>query len=373
MMLFRRNIIVLPMWILGVLLSLLVNDAYAMRLRDLCEIQGARGNMLKGIGIVVGLSGTGDSAAAAVQAQERMLQRLGIDVMNTKLLSSSNSAIVMVTATIPAFAKEGTRIDVKVDSLYDCNSLEGGMLMETHLKGPGQGDTVYAVAQGPLSIGGFNADASGGTSVRQNHVTSGRIPMGAYVEHEVPSTITDGQRIMLMLKRPDFSAANEIQQAIDKVLATDAAIALGAGTVRVTIPEEDRGELVTFIARLQDIDVKTVQAARVVINERTGTIVVGGNVRIKPCQVAHGALTIRIATTPQVTPALSFTDANPVVTELTELEVEEQEAHLMPVEGASAAEVAQALNRLRVTPRDMISIFQALREAGSLEADLEIM
>jgi flagellar P-ring protein precursor FlgI len=358
----------------GVLLILLATgSAGAARIEELCEIQGARGNMLKGIGIVVGLAGTGDSAATAVQAQQRVLERLGYEVDSLNELASDNSAVVVVTAEIPAFAKEGTRIDVKVDSMYDAESLEGGQLLETHLRGPGLGDTVYALAQGPISVGGFNADASGGTSVRQNHVTAGRIPNGAYIEREVPSTITDGERLMLLLKRPDFTTADSIQQAINMYIEPMAATALGAGTIQVRIPREDQTELVSFIARLQDIEVATEAVTRVVINERTGTIVVGGNVNVKPCQVAHGSLTIRIATTPEVTPALPFTDARPVITETAEVDVEEQQAYLMPVQGTSAADVAAALNRLRVTPRDMISIFQALSQAGALEADLEIM
>lgn len=358
----------------GVLfLLVLAIPAHATRIEVLCEIQGARGNMLKGIGIVVGLAGTGDKASTAVAAQQNLLQRLGYDIDSLKELASDNSAIVMVTTEIPAFAKEGTRLDVKVDSMYDAKSLEGGQLLETHLLGPGMGDTVYALAQGPLSVGGFNADASGGTSVRKNHVTSGLIPNGAYVEREVPSTITDGERIMLLLKRPDFTTADSIQQAINLYIAPSSATALGAGTVQVRIPQEDQGELVAFVARLQDVDVQTQAITRVVINERTGTIVVGGNVMIKPCQVAHGSLTIRVANTPEVTPALPFTNARPVITETADVDVAEQQAYLMPVQGTSAADVAAALNRLRVTPRDMISIFQALSEAGALEADLEIM
>ncbi len=358
---------------LALTVVLLAWPAAAARIGDLCEVQGVRGNILSGTGIIVGLNGTGDSAGAAVIALERMNERLGIDVDNLKELSSKNAAVVNVTAVIPAYAKEGTRIDVSVHSIYDAKSLEGGTLMETYLRGPGGSETVYAVAQGPVSIGGFNADAGGGTSVRQNHVTAGRIPMGAYVENEVPSTITDGERLVLLLKRPDINTASGIQESINQVYGNGAAEATGGGSVRVRIPPAEQSDLFGFIARLDTIDVTTTAPSKVVFNERTGTIVVGGNVMIKPCQVAHGSLTIKIATTPQVTPALSFTDADPVVTESVELEVEEPEVYLMPVEGTSAGDVAEALNRLRVTPRDMISIFQALREAGALEADLEIM
>lgn len=347
--------------------------AQAARIGDLCEVQGVRSNILSGTGIIVGLNGTGDSAGAAVVALERMNERLGIDIQNLRDLSSKNAAVVNVTAVIPAYAKEGTRIDVSVHSIYDAKSLEGGTLMETFLRGPGGSETVYAVAQGPVSIGGFNADAGGGTSVRQNHVTAGRIPMGAFVENEVPSTITDGERLVLLLKRPDIGTASSIQQSINEAFGMGAAEATGGGSVRVRIPLDEQMDLFGFIARLEAIDASTSAPSKVVFNERTGTIVVGGNVMIKPCQVAHGSLTIKIATTPQVTPALSFTDADPVVTETATVEVEEPEVFLMPVEGTSAGDVAEALNRLRVTPRDMISIFQALREAGALEADLEIM
>ncbi|MFP4502055.1 MAG: flagellar basal body P-ring protein FlgI [Candidatus Hydrogenedentota bacterium] len=345
---------------------------HAARLHDIVEIQGAQPNILKGVGIVVGLAGTGDSAEAAVVAQERLLERMGIEIEERDSLSAENAAIVMVTAVLPAFIKQGSRVDVKVDSLHDAESLEGGTLLETHLRGPGTSETVYAVAQGPVSVGGFNA-AGGGANVQQNHVAAGRIPMGATIEREVPSTITDGERIILTLNNPDFTTADRIQQAINEAYAPEAAVALAAGTVRVTIPEQERRNLVRFIARLQDIEVETGSPANVVINERTGTIVVGGEVMIKPCQVAHGNLTIRVAETPIIEQPLPFTDAEAVETEVTDVDVETTEAHLMPVEGTSAADVAEALNRLKVTPRDMISIFQALREVGALEADLELM
>ena len=346
--------------------------ASAMRIKDLCEIQGARGNELIGTGIVVGLAGTGDKTELAVVAQQRMLERLDIKVEDLEQLKPDNCAIVAVTAVLPAFAKEGTRIDVKVDSLHDCESLEGGTLLETHLRGQGGGDTVYAVAQGSVSVGGFNA-GGGGTSVSQNHVTSGRIPMGAYVEREVPSTITDGQRLILTLKRPDFSTANNVQEALESSIGDGAATALGAGAVRVTIPQESRAELVAFIARIQDIQVDADVPSRVVVNERTGTIVVGGQVMVRPCQVAHGNLTIKVEATPLVSQPPAFSGGTTVQTAMTNVTAEEHDAYLMPVEGTSAGDVAAALNKLKVTPRDMIAIFQALRRAGALDADLEVM
>lgn len=362
--------------LLGVFLSLFCAGlvgispaASAARIKDLCEIQGARGNVLKGIGLVVGLAGTGDKVPEAIRAQQRMLTRLDVSVDDLKNLKTDNAAVVIVTAVFPPFGKEGTRIDVQVSSLYNCESLQGGILLNTQLTG--DDGKVYAVAQGPVSIGGFN-EGKGGANVRQNHVTVGRIPMGAYIEREIPSTITDGERIVLTLKRPDFTTASNIEKVLNTALGPGAASAHGAGAVNVRIPPEDQQDLIGFIARLQDMNVDTQLPARVVINERTGTIVVGGDVVVQPCQIAHGNITIEITTTPVFPPA-------PVVGqeqrqgEVTETTVTQKEAYLMPVAGTSASEVALALNKLKVTPRDLISIFQALREAGALEADLEIM
>ena len=346
-------------------------EAEATKIKDLCEIQGARGNALKGVGLIVGLAGTGDKGNLAVRSQERLLERLNIEVESIGDLKSQNTAIVAVDAIFPSFSKEGTRIDVRLSSIGDAKSLEGGTLIDTHLLGnDGQ---VYAVAQGPVSVGGFNANGGGGSSVRKNHVTVGRIPMGAYIEREIPSTITDGQRIMLLLKRPDFTTADSITSGINSQISTGIASALGAGTISIVIPEDMRSDLVPFIAKVQDISVETVLPAKIIINERTGTLVVGGNVIIKPCQVAHGSLTIRITTVPTVSQPLPFSGGVTVQTPDTTVEATEETAFLMPVEGTSAADVAATLNKLKVTPRDMISIFQALRESGALEADLEIM
>lgn len=340
------------------------------RIKDLCEIQGARGNTLRGIGLVVGLAGTGDNAPGAIRAQQSMLERMTIEISSQNELTSDNIAVVTVTAMLPAFAKAGTRIDVQVQSVYDADSLEGGTLMETFLYG--LDDRVYAVASGAVSVGGFSAGGGGG-GVTQNHVTAGRIPMGAFVEREVPAQITDGERLTLLIKQADFTTANNIQRAVDARFGPGSAYALSAGSVSVRFPPEAQGQLVQFIAQLEQIEVEAGHRAKVVVNERTGTIVVGGDVMIRPAQVAHGNLTITIAQTPIVSQPLPLAGGETVVTQLEDIEVTETEVYLMPVQGTSAAEVAQALNQLRVTPRDMIAIFQALREAGALQADLEIM
>jgi flagellar P-ring protein precursor FlgI len=353
-------------------LGLAASSAHAVRVKNLCEVQGARGNALKGVGILVGLAGTGDGSADAIRAQDQVLRRMGVEIENRKDLASKNVAIVAVTAVIPSFAKEGTRIDVTVSSLYDAKSLEGGTLLETLLSGID--GNVYAAAQGPVSVGGFNADAGGGNSVRKNHVTAARIPMGAYVEREIPSTITDGERIMLLLKQPDFGTAEKLQAAINKSFGPGTAAALGAGTVNVLIPEPRRANLVNFIAEVEQLDVTPDVRARVVINERTGTLVVGGEVMIRPCQVAHGGLTIKVTSEARVSqPEPLSQGGKTVVVEQTTADAEEAVAHVLPLQGTSAAQVAEGLNRLKVTPRDMITIFQALREAGVMDADLEIM
>lgn len=357
---------------------LLAADAYAARLKDLCEVQGARGNPLKGVGLVVGLAGTGDKNVDALRRQWQLLERLNVEVDKLKDLVSANTAVVLVDATLPPFAKEGLRIDVRVSSIGNCQSLEGGTLTETFLYGPGPADgAVYAIAQGPISVGGFNAESSGGggaASVRKNHVTAGRIPMGAYVEREVPSTITDGERVTLILKRGDFATADNIRHVLDDKYGPGSASALSASTITVRIPQNMQSDLISFIAQLEEIPVQADLPARVVINERTGTLVVGGDVMIKPCQVAHGNLTIGVARTPQVSqPAPFARRGETVVTATTDLETNEEPGSLMPVEGTSAADIANALNTLKVTPRDMIAIFQALRQAGALDADLEIM
>ncbi|HRI86900.1 MAG TPA: flagellar basal body P-ring protein FlgI [Candidatus Hydrogenedentes bacterium] len=349
----------------------------AARIKDLCEVQGARGNPLKGVGLVVGLAGTGDKNVDAARRQLQMLDRMNVEVEKLKDLVSANTAVVLVDATLPAFAKEGTRIDVRVSSIGNSQSLEGGTLTETFLYGPGPADgTVYAVAQGPVSVGGFNAESAGGgggAAVRKNHVTSGRIPMGAYVEREVPSTITDGERIALLLKRADFATAESIRTVLNDQYGVNAASALSASTITVRIPADRQSELISFIAEVEALEVRADLPARVVINERTGTLVVGGDVMIKPCQVAHGNLSIEIARTPEVSQPAPFSEGQTTVTATTELVAQEETAFLMPVEGTSAADVAAALNNLKVTPRDMIAIFQALRQAGALDADLEIM
>jgi len=340
------------------------------RVKDIADIQGARPNFLRGYGLVVGLNGTGDGAAVALRAQQQLLRRMDVEVTEARQLSSDNVAVVMLTAELPPFAKEGTRIDVIVNSLFDAESLEGGTLLETFLEG--MDGLVYAVAQGPVSIGGFNAGGAG-AGVQKNHPTVGRIPRGAVVEREVPSIITDGSNINLLPRQRDFVTASRIVMAINDTFEEDVAVALNAGMINVRIPQDWTNDMVGFIAAVQEIEVVPDQPAKVLINERTGTVVVGGEVTLSPVAIAHGNLTIEVSVVSEVSQPAPLSAGETVVTETAVAQITEEKVRLVPVEGADVKEVAEALNRLQVTPRDLMSIFQALKEAGARHAQLEIM
>ncbi len=340
------------------------------RVKDIADIQGARPNFLRGYGLVVGLNRSGDGAPVALRAQQQLLRRMDVEVTEMRQLSSDNVAVVIVTAELPAFAKEGTRIDVIVNSMFDAKSLEGGTLLETFLQG--MDGLVYAVAQGPVSIGGFNVGGAG-AAIQKNHPTVGRVPRGALVEREVPSIITDGSNINLLPRQRDFVTASRIAMAINDSYGENVAVALNAGMINVRVPEEWTDDMVGFIAAVQEIEVVPDQPAKVLINERTGTVVVGGQVRLSPVAIAHGNLTIEVSVVTGVSQPPPLSRGETVVTETALAQFVEEKVRLVPVEGADVKELAEALNRLQVTPRDLMSIFQALKEAGALHAELEIM
>ena len=356
--------------VLAAVLAVAGRGEASPRVKDIADIQGARANFLRGYGLVVGLNGTGDGAMVALRAQQQLLHRMNVEVTEARQLSSDNVAVVMLTAELPPFAKEGTRIDVIVNSLFDAESLEGGTLLESFLEG--MDGLVYAVAQGPVSIGGFNVGAAG-AGLQKNHPTVGRIPRGAVVEREVPSIITDGRNINLLPRQRDFVTASRIAMAVNDSFGEEAAVALNAGMINVRIPEEWTDDMVGFIAAVQEIEVVPDQPAKVLINERTGTVVVGGEVTLSPVAIAHGNLTIEVSVATGVSQPAPLSQGETVVTEAALAQISEEKVRLIPVEGADVKEVAEALNRLQVTPRDLMSIFQALKEAGALHAELEIM
>lgn len=345
----------------------------AVRIKDIADINGVRDNQLVGYGLVVGLDGTGDGKKSlfTVQSMVSMLEKMGISV-NAADIAVSNVAAVMVTAELPPFAKSGGRIDVLVNSIGDAKNLQGGTLLMTPLKAAnGQ---VYAVAQGPVNTGGFSAGGKGGL-VQKNFPTVGRVIGGALVEREVALNLNARKKLTLSLRQPDFTTVTRMTDAINALFFDRVANAQDAGTVQVKVPMAYLGNIVGLVAMIEKLQVQPDITARVVINERTGTVVMGENVRISTIAIAHGNLSIMIKESPEVSQPLPFSKGGQtVVTPNTDLSVDEggDQLVLMP-SGASIGEVVGALNALGVSPRDLIAIFQAIKAAGALQADLEVI
>ena len=341
--------------------------------RDLVMVAGARDNQLVGYGLVVGLAGDGDKDPIYTkQTVANILQRYGISVPSTAL-SSKNVGVVLVTADIPAFAKPGARLDVQVSSMGDAQSLQGGVLLQTPLMGADY--RAYAVAQGPLSVGGFSAGQSGGggATVTKNHPTVGTIIGGAIVEREIPASIVRDNTVELLLREPSFTSAARLAEAVNQVF-TNAAQAVDSTSIRVRMPEGMERFPVDFIARLESVEVTPDTAARIIINERTGTIVATSAIRISRCAVSQGNLVITIASSLDVSQPSPFSQTgSTVVTPRTDTKVTENKASLVALpELPTIEKIASALNALGVTPRDMMAIFQAMKQAGALQAELII-
>jgi flagellar P-ring protein precursor FlgI len=352
----------------------LIGGGAGTRVKDLVMVAGARDNQLVGYGLVTGILGDGDkNPVYTVQAIANTLQKFGI-TLPAGTLQSKNVAAVMVTADIPAFVKPGQRLDVVVSSMGDAKTLQGGVLLQTPLVGPGGGD-AYAVAQGPLTVGGFGAGTggAGGASVQKNHPTVGTIVGGALVEKEIQATIVTDHKLDLLLREPDFTSAARLAQAVNDKF-TNSSQAVDSTTVRVSIPEEWRGSPIDFIARIEAVEVTPDTPARIIINERTGTIVANSRIKISSCAVSHGNLTINIASALDVSQPNAFAEkGRTVVTPRTETSVTESKGTLMTLpELPTVEKVAAALNALGVTPRDIMSIFQAMKQAGALQAELLI-
>lgn len=359
-----------------VLAILLSGSANGERIKDIVEVHGVRGNPLTGIGLVVGLADTGDTSLPSRQMLNNILRRSG-QVLTPDQIEGGNIAMVMVTAELGPFDREGSRIDVNVSSIGDADSLQGGVLLPTPLEG--LDGRVYAVAQGGLSLGGWRA-AGEEAAITKNHQTVGRVPGGATVEQSALANFINyaqGRRyIKLNLINNDFTTAQRISEAINHD-NNDAATVLDAGTVRVQIPDNiaDR-DVIKFMTEIMDRRVVVDMPAVVVINERTGTIVVGQNVGISQVAISQGSLVVTVQETARVyQPTAPFSDAGTTeVVPETLIEVEEQEQTLIPMpEIVTVSELATALNAIGATPRDLIAIFNALKEAGALQAQLKIM
>jgi flagellar P-ring protein precursor FlgI len=349
----------------------LLTFSYAERIKDIASFEGVRENQLIGYGLVVGISNTGDTGLATLQTIANMLQRMGV-VIKPRDIMAKNTAAVVVTATLPPFPKPGTKIDALVSAIGDAKSLQGGTLLLTPLKGPD--GKVYALAQGPVSIGGF-IGGGGGTTVQKNHLTSGRVPQGVIIEQDLPFTLGKGGEIKIFLQSPDFTTATEITKKINETLNFEYASTIDPSAIRLKIPPDYADKKVELITLIEGLEVSPDIPARIVINERTGTIVIGDKVRISPVAIAHGNLTIEIKTEFRVSqpPPFAPEKAETVVVPQKDVTVKEQKASLMEVSGTTLGEIVRALNALGVTPRDLIAILQALKASGALRAELEII
>ena len=343
-----------------------------VRLREVADLQGVRANQLMGYGLVVGLKGTGDSTQVKSTAQtlSNLLARQGVNIPSTSI-AVKNVAAVMVTAELPAFVRPGQRIDVTVSSSGDATSLAGGTLLMAALQGP---DTqVYAVAQGPVLVGGFSATAGAASTVK-NHPTAGRIPDGAVVERSVPGPFNDRKVLRYSLQSEDFTTAVRVVHAVNQELGDPAAKALDGRTVDVAIPPEYQGNVVELVARLENLPIQMQNKARVVVNEKTGTVVMGADVRIGAVSIVQGGLSIQVTATPQVSQPNPFGKGKTVVTEQKDVKVEEEKVKSLTIPpGISVGKLAEMLNSIGTTPRDMIAILQAIKDAGALNAELRIL
>ncbi len=375
-----------------------VTPVEAVRLKDISAFKGVRGNHLFGYGLVVGLNGTGDGSSSefTIRSVINMLERMGVHIDQDKLaqVKPKNVAAVMVTATLPPFARVGSRIDVMVSSIGDAKTLQGGALLLTPLRGVDQ--QVYALAQGPVLTGGFAAGGAAGGGIQKNHPTVGMITKGAHIERELPLNLNGKKQLYLTLFNPDFSTAEKTKEAINRALQGSYAVALDSGTLSIAVPENYHERVTELIALLERVEVVPDMVAKVIINEKTGTIVLGENVRISTIAVAHGSLNLQVKESMNVSQPSPFAPPPPrgapstvvppgsgtivapggttVVTPESSVSVKEEGQALTLVQGGvSLSEVIRALNAIGASPRDLISILQSIKAAGALQADLEIL
>jgi flagellar P-ring protein precursor FlgI len=362
--------------LLGVLVLLfgpLVQPAVAIRLKDIASFKGVRPNQLIGNGLVVGLNGTGDGTNVDFNTQElgNLLTQMGINPARDKI-KVKNIAAVAVTALLPPFARVGSKIDILVSSLGDAKSLQGGTLLLTPLKGvDGQ---VYALGQGPVSVGGFSASGDAGGGVTKNHPTAGRIAGGATVEREIPLNFLEKDNFSISLHDADFTTSQRAVAAINRALRGNYALSQDGGTISVKLPPSYKDQIVPLLASLENLEVTPDSVAKVVLDERNGTVVMGANVRLSTVAIAHGNLMVRIKERPRISQPLPFSQGQTVVVPDSTVTTQEGENRLMVLpEGVSIGQVVQALNAIGVTPRDLIAILQAIKAAGALQAELEII
>jgi flagellar P-ring protein precursor FlgI len=358
-----------------VLTGFLCLDAFAAsRIKDIADFEGVRENQLIGYGLVVGLNGTGDTLGNAPftrQSLQAMLERMGVNTRG-ETLRTANVAAVMVTANLPAFAAQGSRIDVTISALGDAKSLQGGTLLVTPLIGA-DGE-VYAIAQGPMAIAGFNAEGAA-ASITQGVPTVGRIANGALVEREVNFHLASMQQLKLALRNPDFTTARRVALSINSLLGGDIAVAQDPATIAISLPKEYRGSIVDLLTDIEQLIIEPDQPAKVVVDESSGIIVMGREVRVSTVAVAQGNLTVTITEAPLVSQAEPLAPGGAtVVVPRTGVEVTEEDRQLgIIAESVSLKELVDGLNALGVGPRDLIAILQAIKAAGALQAEIEVI
>ncbi|MBA4109551.1 flagellar basal body P-ring protein FlgI [Aquabacterium sp.] len=349
-------------------------EAQAARLKEIASVQGVRANQLMGYGLVVGLDGTGDQTTQTpftAQSLNSMLQQMGITVPAGVAMQVKNVAAVLVTATLPPFAQPGQAIDVNVSSLGNAKSLRGGTLVTTPLKGAdGQ---IYGLAQGNLIIAGAGA-SQGGAKVQVNHLSAGRIPNGATVERSVPTPWLQSSVVQLDVQADDFNTARDIAGAINKAKGAGTAEAINGRTVSVKLPAQS-GERVAFMADIENLSIdRATPSARIVINARTGSVVVNQAVTIGPCAIAHGNLSVTISSTPVISQPNALSQGQTVVTEKADIKINQEPGALIQLPaGTKLTDVVKALNTLGANPQDLLAILQAMKAAGALQAELEVI
>ena len=371
----KGNVIKTIATIVIVLSSALMSQeaAAASRIKDIADFEGIRDNQLVGYGLVVGLNGTGDNIKSINFAKESLISLLDHVGINSRdgQLKSKNIAAVMVTANLPAFGRQGSRIDVIVSALGDAKSLQGGTLVATSLVGA-DGE-VYAVAQGQVAVGGYSA-AGNNQSVVKGVPTSGRIANGAIIENEVNFSLNEMKNIRLALRNPDFTTSKRVAAAINALLGEDIAKSIDPSTVTVGIPEAYKNDIASLMTKIEQLQVQPDQAAKVVIDENSGIVVIGKDVKINKLAIAQGSLTIKISETPFVSQPMPFGNGETIVDTVTDINVsEDTESKLNILDtGVNLQELVNGLNSLGVSPRDLISILQAVKASGALQADIEV-
>lgn len=345
--------------------------AEAVRIKDIASFGGVRDNQLIGYGLVVGLSGTGDKkdSAFTMRSMVNMLDKMGVQV-DMKQMKPKNVAAVMITARMPVSAKPGTRLDVTVSSMGDSTSLLGGVLIQTPLKGVD--GKIYALAQGALTVGGYSVTGGQAQAVK-NVTTVGHVPGGGIVERSVPFEFNSQEALTLSMHSPDFSTTNQVVERINRALGGTFARSVDVGTVTLDIPPDFKNNIVPLMASLENIEITPDSAARVVVDEKTGTIILGRDVRISRVAVAHGNLQVMVSENQDVSQPMAFGGGSTVVTQSTDIATREERRNLNILEGATLQELVDALNTVGATPRDLISILRSMKAAGALHADLEVI